>query len=117
VRSSSADRLDGQGAAYHNGYSCVMTVLKGFAKAHLTKNITTVAGARLLSERVVVSCDKGAVQDRVGKLVWFKMGAADAVRDLFGERSARVACLLATDCAATHSTIAYFIRIQQGQTP
>jgi hypothetical protein len=112
---ASTGGLDKQGIAYRDGHSCVRTTLSAFAKAHLTKNITTVKGAHRLSQKIVVSCDRGAEKDRVKGIAWFKMGASDAVADLFGEPSARAACLLSPDCGASPSTVAYFERLQQAE--
>jgi len=106
-----------QVGAYSHGYQCVRTALAAFAKAHLTSSITTMAGAHRLTQKIVVACDGGARQDRVRRMAWFRMGANDAMYDLFGQPSVRVACLTHPDCAATHSTIVYFEQIQQGAQP
>lgn len=115
--STNAPTLDKQGTAYHDGYSCVRTALAGLAKAHLTNNVKTVRDAQRLSANVAVSCKRGAKQDHVKEVAWFTLGAADAVRDLFGESSGRVTCMQGGSCGMSHSTLLYFERIQQGESP
>jgi len=115
--SKRAPTLDKQGIAYHDGYSCVRTALAGLAKAHLTNNVKTQRDAFRLSANVAVSCNKGAKQDHVKEVTWFTLGAADAVKDLFGDSSGRVACMRSGSCGMSHSTLLYFERIQQGESP
>lgn len=100
--------------SYSHGYSCVKLTLSAFAKARLTANIRTVAGRRRMTKRVVHTCDSGATEDGVTHIAWYRMGASDAMRDGFGEPSARDACLENFGCGATHATIRYFEFIGQG---